>query len=278
MYIITSGLNSLEDHICHYGRKGMKWGEHIFTGDDIKKLKQFVNRKESKETSKALRAGLDHQFRDQGMYDNGKNLIIKKGSKLGRYSSEKNETPRDSKYMFINDTPDDWKYENYAKQGMLGSKKKTQYKLSYEATKDLKVAKGKQIIDDVIKKYGDKDLKELYAVYNDLNMHENSEYVLAVNKKIPAVHTMGKIGSDEYSSANQIGLLQQEIQGKIDSILYHDMKVYDKVVDEYRKKGYDAIVDAEDQLIGLHAPLIVIDPDEKLVSAGKKKIQNMFGF
>mgnify|MGYP006896757982 FL=1 len=30
MYILTSGMNPNEDHICHYGRKGMRWGQHIF--------------------------------------------------------------------------------------------------------------------------------------------------------------------------------------------------------------------------------------------------------
>ena len=30
MYIITSGLNPNEDCIQHYGRKGMRWGEHIY--------------------------------------------------------------------------------------------------------------------------------------------------------------------------------------------------------------------------------------------------------
>lgn len=30
MYIVTSGMNPNEDHIKHYGRKGMRWGQHIF--------------------------------------------------------------------------------------------------------------------------------------------------------------------------------------------------------------------------------------------------------
>lgn len=30
MYIITTGLNPNEEHICHYGRKGMRWGQHLF--------------------------------------------------------------------------------------------------------------------------------------------------------------------------------------------------------------------------------------------------------
>ena len=30
MYIVTSGLNPSEDHICHYGVLGMKWGVHRY--------------------------------------------------------------------------------------------------------------------------------------------------------------------------------------------------------------------------------------------------------
>lgn len=40
MYIITSGMNPNEEHICHYGVKGMRWGEHLF--------KSVVNYKKKK--------------------------------------------------------------------------------------------------------------------------------------------------------------------------------------------------------------------------------------
>ena len=52
MYIITTGLSPHDDYICHYGRKGMKWGEHIYSRDDIKRLKKFMNSKEAKDYAK----------------------------------------------------------------------------------------------------------------------------------------------------------------------------------------------------------------------------------
>lgn len=30
MYIVTLGMNPNEDYICHYGVKGMRWGQHLF--------------------------------------------------------------------------------------------------------------------------------------------------------------------------------------------------------------------------------------------------------
>ena len=48
MYIITTGLNPNEDHIEHYGVKGMKWGEHVYSRDDIKRLKKFMKNETAK--------------------------------------------------------------------------------------------------------------------------------------------------------------------------------------------------------------------------------------
>lgn len=43
MYIITSGLNPNEDHIQHYGRKGMRWGEHIFGMKELRAKGNWYN-------------------------------------------------------------------------------------------------------------------------------------------------------------------------------------------------------------------------------------------
>ena len=44
----------------HYGREGMKWGQHIYTRNDIKRLKKFINSKQAKQDAKDWSFGLSH--------------------------------------------------------------------------------------------------------------------------------------------------------------------------------------------------------------------------
>lgn len=43
MTIVTYG-----GELYHYGRKGMKWGEHVYSRNDIKELKRFMRSKDAK--------------------------------------------------------------------------------------------------------------------------------------------------------------------------------------------------------------------------------------
>jgi uncharacterized Fe-S cluster-containing radical SAM superfamily protein len=62
MYIITSGLNPNEDHICHYGVKGMRWGEHLF-----KSVANYKKKKYSKLHEKAyVNFRKAHTFKNLG--------------------------------------------------------------------------------------------------------------------------------------------------------------------------------------------------------------------
>lgn len=75
MYIVTSGMNPNEDHICHYGRKGMRWGEHIFGIRHINKLRKKMgkyvasakNNKMTDNTSQRLQQQQQLQLQQQLM-------------------------------------------------------------------------------------------------------------------------------------------------------------------------------------------------------------------
>ena len=77
MYIITSGMNPHDDYICHYGHKGMRWGEHIFGIRHINKLRKKIgkhvtsakNNKMTDNTSQLLQQQQQLQLQQQMMHN-----------------------------------------------------------------------------------------------------------------------------------------------------------------------------------------------------------------
>lgn len=261
MYIITTGLSPNDDYICHYGRKGMKWGEHIYSRDDIKRLKKFMRTKDAKEYQKAFKKWEKNRYAKLGykkglLYD-----TVKKGSKLSRYTSAENEKVKGRTYVSMDNSPDDANYEQGALLGALGEKDKTkdQYKDVYTVEKKLIVARGKKVANDIVKKYGDKDLKEMWAMYKDLDVHNKTSYIYEMNSGIGENATREKV-----DSANDMILLKTEVAQRMNKLLYENENVKTYIDNKYRKLGYDAIEDAEDQMHGASHPMIVYDPEKKI--------------
>lgn len=272
MYIITTGLNPHDDYICHYGRKGMKWGEHIYSRDDIKRLKKFMRTDTAKEYASKYKTWEKEHYSKLGYKRGIFSNKLEKGSELSRYTSVKNEKPSKRMYAAINKSHDDKQYIDMAKSGNLGSKSKEQYKVVYTAESKLRVAKGRKVANDLIKKYGDKDLKEMWQMYKDLDVHNKSGYIFDV-----ADEDYGKLSKtsskEDIKNAEDMFYFKREVGIKVNELLYknEDVKLY--IDEKYRKKGYDAIEDAEDQMYGTSHPLIVYDPDKKLKKKSTRRIQ-----
>ena len=263
MYIITTGLSPYDDYICHYGRKGMKWGEHIYSRDDIKRLKKFMRT----DTAKAYRDNFrDWEKEEYSKLGYKKGLLyntVKKGSEISRYTSAKNEQVKGRTYTSMNNSHDDKHYESLAKVGGLGSESKTQYKDVYSAEKKLRVAKGKRVLNSIVKKYGDKDLKEMYKMYKDLNVHDKAGYVYDMSSGTGKEAEYGKSMVD----------FKTEFGSKVHNLLYKNEDVKSYVDKKYKRLGYDAIEDAEDQLYGISHPMIIYDPEKKLKKKSTRRIQ-----
>lgn len=126
----------MEDYICHYGRKGMKWYQHVFT--------------------KARNIEKDREKSD-GDY------IIRKNTKFTRYSPVKKiET---SQYM-SNSKWDRDMYMDDAINNRLGFKniKTTDiYKLTIKNIDPVKCRTGSAVIEDILKEHGNKSLRQMFT-------------------------------------------------------------------------------------------------------------------
>lgn len=272
MYIVTTGLNPHDDYICHYGRKGMKWGEHIYSRDDIKRLKKFMNSKEAKDYAKRYKKWEKEEYSKLGYKQGLLYNTVKKGSEISRYTSAKNEKLKRRTYASMNKSDDDTNYEDMAKRGVLGSKSKTQYKDVYSAERKLTVAKGKNVANSIINKYGDKDLKEMWSMYKSLNVHDKAGYIFDVaDEEYGRLHKNSS--KQDIASADEMFKFKKEVATKLNKLLYQDENVKNYVDKKYKSLGFDAIEDAEDQMHGIDHPMIIYDPEKKLKKKSTRRIQ-----
>lgn len=156
------------------------------------------------------------------------NSIIKKGTQFYRTANSNESLDSKSKYVSILlDDAEDYNY--MAKEGGLNTVlNKPISNYTYTAKKDLKVATAKKIYDDIINKYGDVKIKDLYELTKD----DYSE-------------TKNKVDRDS------------EIDEFVTSIALAKKEDLTK----YYAKNYDAMVDMEDYASGYaEYPLILLKP------------------
>ena len=267
MYIITTGLSPHDDYICHYGRKGMKWGEHIYSRDDIKRLKKFMRRKDIVEAGKQYKRHRKEEYAKLGYKEGVFSNSLKKGSELSRVTGSENENKFGRMYSVINNSKDSGTYKTMASEASRYYSR-PMYVDEYTVNTKLRIAKGKSVANTIIKKYGDKNLKEMWDMYNDLNYRDKTVHLYDM------VH--GKIknaSQNDIDQANEaLGMIQELARVKMHDLLYSDLAVRKTVDSKYRNLGYNAIVDIEDEISGIDFPLIVYDPEKKLKKKSSKQI------
>lgn len=292
------------DYLEHYGRKGMKWGVRrgppypIGSGSKNKNENRYANKDGSLTTAGKARLKKIYSIESRLNYDkkeserelssitkhgivkdsNGTD-IIKKGSVLERVSNIRDESMDRAKYAYITKR-DEQAYIKMMKEGYLGTKDVDNiFKYRLEAVDDLKVASGKNVCDRIIRKYGDKNLKKAYKEYLELDLRNNHFKTYGLTDTNPnsklAKSIRSKLG--EYKNDKWAGNYAKETINKVYSglnkLLYSNTSIRSDIYKYYVKKGYDAIVDAEDYSGGFEYPVILLNPENSVTVKSVRRLK-----
>ena len=244
------------DYLVHYNHNHDKLGRFARS---VKIRKEFSkkhpldikeNRNERKEYSKSgIKRGL---FKD----------TIREGSSVYRYSSTSKETI-DGRRKYASLTKTDRKvYKKDALNNVLSNKGNEVYLYQLQTTKKLKVAKGEKVTKDLIKRYGDKEVRQAYKDISKVNLRTNY-HKLQKELRDPK--------NENHWMYDDLTKKSERVSKFVHKKLY-DEKVSNEVYERYRNKGYDAIVDPEDYLDGYYYPVVLLNPDG---TVRKKKVRKI---
>lgn len=113
----------------------------------------------------------------------------------------------------------------------------------YTTKKDLKIKHGDEIVKDIVNKYGDASIKQLYD--NDL-----------LNKGL-VFNNREKLNKKEKEFIKDQGIKGNNFVANVMKNHMNDL------LSDYKKQGYDAIVDPEDYTWADY-PVILIDPKSSI--------------
>ena len=261
-----------------------------------KKVLKRVNEIASQDkSSKLLRNHNNHDTYIKEIYGGVKvidkdNELIPKGITFNRVAGDE---PIDSsrKYVSLESTNDSNAYADVAE--ILPIEGENAYQYTYKAKKDLKVASEKQISDYIVENYGDTKLKDLSISANQYmflsqkgknvtnkllrkmknvsvgELYKNqNEYDSVVRTFKDDYHTEN--GKDRKAVATSI-IAHESFRLLFNKHMMQMPENRDAIFNEFKKRGYDAIVDVEDKTAGFNYPLIILDPKKSLSMVSKKQ-------
>jgi hypothetical protein len=259
-------IKKKDDVLCHYGVPGMRWGVRRYQNKDgtltekgrIKYKEIISSQNIKKQDLEAKESDKKHLQKTPSIVTNvSKGTdIIKKGTQIYRIGNSGESIDRKRKYVSITDYDRGTYSGSWEYLPLDMNKNVSEY--TYSAKKKLTVANGKNVADYIVKKYGDKSMKECVQDLEKSHMGKYPYYLPPKEAK-------------KYKWAIDYNKSMRE---KGHKFIKEQMKKHsDEIVEHYIKKKYDAIVDPEDYL-SLYAeyPVIILNPSKSL----KMKKENKF--
>ena len=257
-----------ETYFSHHGILGQKWGITLGPPYPLTGLakKEAVKRKTKYEkrymnSDGTLNEEGIHRLKDTTTYVDNTHLesrkkavdragikegkkydVLPKGTKVGRVANSGEPIDSKRKYVYVTDNDKNLRYgPNWGMLSLDFTKPISEYE--YTTKKDLKVKHGDEIVKDIVNKYGDASIKQLYD--NDL-----------LNKGL-VFNNREKLNKKEKEFIKDQGIKSNNF---VKNVMKNHMN---DLLSDYKKQGYDAIVDPEDYTWADY-PVILIDPKSSI--------------
>jgi hypothetical protein len=236
------------NYLEHHGVKGQRWGIRRFQNKDGTLTPEGI--KHIKEKTELIgnnfrpsdKDYVVKDIRDAGIIQ-GKNYdTIKKGAKIGRLANSGEPIDSKRKYAYLTSNDKNTYSEYYDAIGIDPTLPISTYE--YAAKKKLKVKHATDIVDEIVNKYGDATIKQLYN--NDLM------YAIA-----DTAYKKKKLNKDEKFVEDYSEKGRQWVN---ETLKDHG----NELLSEYKNQGYDAVIDPEDVGSVADYPIILLDPKSSI--------------
>lgn len=276
----------MDRYLCHYGVKGMKWGVRRYqnpdgsytplgrqrygiSGSDRKAIDEHISRRVA--ASNSSRQKLVERQKTRAGIDVGEKYdTIKKASEIQRVTDKDETLDSNRKYVSITDSDK----ELYITEIAYFAKDLKNARIdTYEFKKDVRVAKGEEVAKYILDKYGNESARDFSENASYLKYFTNNNFTYMENRDMEknpdtAIAQINRRANDGWKAYHDV------IKGS----LFQNTEISSDVFKEFKKRGYDAIVDVEDTLWEADYPLIVLDPKKTMKRKSSQSLWDYYGF